>query len=846
MTLRPHNDISGLGPDPEGGAALQAAVVIPVYNRPDLLARTLAGLERSSRPVPVVVADDGSETDIARVVDSAPMDVMLVRQERRGWGAGRARNLGASHAADADVLIFLDADCIPHRDLVSNHLAWHAADDRLVTVGGRAHIRAGDVPPAEIGSIDLETRIEEGFTGKADFRRVLERRSSGLRVGDEAFRTFVSSNVAVRRDMFEAVGGFDERFRRWGGEDTELGWRLWQEGAFFVSTPEALIYHQLDEDEAGGHAGRAESRSLNDGLIASLIPHGFYRKARRDVLYQVPKVSVVAHTLGERLDELWTDVNSQTTPDLELILVGVDDRHEPLAGLLSGDPRVGAAPDLRTGIGLASGELVVTVDASVALDHRFLARVVKHFHDRPSTSSLTVGYTLPSQPIQVFRRGDDAGWIDSRWAGDLPLVTVARRRDWVKARAMEPRTAWPEIRALERPDHLEQGLAWIPSVDRRARPADFVANRPTRAEMLDDLRSEPKQALRTAAKIIRARTQGVPYSIPTAPSPPSAREPEEELVHARYVGWVGYDNLGDEAMLEGVRRLLPWASVEVSGVPRDLLLLGGGTLINRTTYLAWLTERDSPRIERAVLGTGVASPEFWGVTESTEGWVRWLSSCAYLGVRGPHSERTLRSWGYEGDLEVCGDSALLFERPASVERRPGQVVVSPAWTNGELWGGSDQAVMDGLAKAIEGWLAEGREVTFLSCNPSDDRPIFELMRAVGQPGLPYLAGYRDLDASLEMLAGAEMAIGERLHAAVLAAAVGTPFVALEYRPKLADFAASVGAGEAVVRTNEVTPERLAEAMAAAARLAGEVGTHVAEYRERLRMGAERIREAVAG
>src|SRR5690606_23065966 len=238
----------------------------------------------------------------------------------------------------------------------------------------------------------------------------------------------------------------------------------------------------------------------------------------------------------------------------------------------------------------------------------------------------------------------DAAWVDSRWGEDLPLVTVARRRDWAKLARTEPAKTWSAIREWDRADHLAQGLVWIPAADRIDRPAGFVANRPTRAEMVSDLRSEPRQAARTAAKIVRARFRGMPYSIPTARPALPAPKDDAGPVHARYVGWVGYDNLGDEAMLEAARRLLPWAQVEVSGTPRHLLVLGGGTLINRRTYLGWVAERDSPRVERAVLGTGVASPAYWAVTEPVEGWLRWLSTCAYVGVRGPHSEATLRQW----------------------------------------------------------------------------------------------------------------------------------------------------------------------------------------------------------
>lgn len=843
MTIPAHNDIGDLSPDPAGAASLRAAVIIPVYNRGDLLARTLAGLSRSTVEAAVIVVDDGSDEDIAATVAAAPVPATYLRQPRAGYGAGRARNLGASRAGNVDLLIFIDADCVPAPDLVERHLAWQAAAPGLVSVGSRRHVRLSDVEPADIGRMDLESRVEHGFSGKADFRDTLVRRTSRLRTGDEAFRMLVSSNVAIPAALFAAVGGFDERFDRWGGEDTELGWRLWQTGALFVAADDAVVYHQLDADESGGEEGRRRARHLNDGIITTLIPHGFYRKPRRDILYEVPKVSLVLHHPPPSLNDIWADATGQTAPDWELILTGIGPEHEPTAGLLSGDPRVRVAADLGAGIKAARGELVVTWHGAVALDHRFLARLVKHFHDRPTTSSLTVGYTLPSDPVTLFLNQPDATAVDATWGGDLPLVTVARRRDWAKVASHQPGEGWALIRSLHRPDHLPQGLVWVPSATPAARPLGFVANRPSRAEMVADLRAGPRRALRTVAKAVRSRARGVPYSIPTSPRP-AAEPPPDGRIHARYVGWVGYDNLGDEAMLEAVRRLLPWADVEVSGTPRDLLLLGGGTLINRSTYLGWLAERDSPRLERAVLGTGVASPEFWGLTERPEDWVRWLDSCAYVGVRGPRSEETLRQWGYRGPLEVCGDPALLFERPGDVPPRDGLVVVSPAWTNGELWGGSDEAVMEGLAACARRWLAEGREVAFLSANPSDDRPIFEMMRAVGRPDLEYLAGYRDISRSLTLLASASLVIGERLHAAVLAAAVGTPFVAVEYRPKLADFAASVGAEAAVVRTDEVSPETIGAAAEAALGLRTSVAERVEIYRRRLRHAAEIVHRAV--
>jgi polysaccharide pyruvyl transferase WcaK-like protein len=314
----------------------------------------------------------------------------------------------------------------------------------------------------------------------------------------------------------------------------------------------------------------------------------------------------------------------------------------------------------------------------------------------------------------------------------------------------------------------------------------------------------------------------------------------------RYVGWVGKDNLGDEAMLEATRRLLPWGEIEARGEARDLLLLGGGTLINRNQYLRWLVERDSPRIERAVLGTGVASPGFWGVTEDTDQWLRWLGTCAYVGVRGPRSAQTLVEWGLKGDVEVCGDPALALE-PSGAYDGSGPIVVAPAWTNGELWGGSDETVYRELATAITTWVGSGREVILMSCHPSDDRPIIQIRDQVGDAPVGYHAGYLDVAATIELIAASSIVAGERLHACVLAAAANRPFIAIEYRPKVRDFAESVAMDDFVIRSDELAASRLLE-MADEVAHGGheEMATAVATYRRRLSAASRMIEAAVKG
>jgi GT2 family glycosyltransferase len=285
---QPENDygeILGL-PNPE--PRLTVAVAIPVYNRVDLLANTVAAVAAQSYPaelLSVVVGDDGSDEDVAAAL--APLQdrlsLRVVRREHDGYGAGQARNL-AAEATDADVLVFVDADCVPDPDLVSRHARWHHFAGNVVVVGSRHGIDTSRLPPeALIEDPNVLRTMAFGTTDPGadairpkDFRGLLHRRTSGQRTGTEAFRSLVSSNFSVRADRFSESGGFSQDFHRWGGEDTELGWRLWNAGLFFVPDDRAIVYHQLQEDELG-EDGRKAALELNAGILTSKIPHHFYR-----------------------------------------------------------------------------------------------------------------------------------------------------------------------------------------------------------------------------------------------------------------------------------------------------------------------------------------------------------------------------------------------------------------------------------------------------------------------------------------------------------------------------------------------------------------------------------------
>lgn len=808
------------------GPVPSTSVIIPVYNRPQLLDNVLAGLvTQTLAGFDVIVVDDGSEDDVEKVVRSyaSDLDVRYLRQERRGWGQGRARNLGAA-STQAEVVAFIDADCVPAPEWLERHTDWHRRASNLLVTGSRRHVDVMLDPDAVAAGEFLAMPSGQETLEPDDWRRLVYRRSQRLIHGDEAFRAAIGGNSSVRRARFQAAGGATEAFTGWGGEDTELAWRIWNDGAFVVPEDRAMIYHQRVLDAEDGDEARAAARAKALSLLADLVPHRFYRKTLSP-FHTVPKVSwVVAVDEQEEGQRAWRMASASPPGDAELLLWGSG--AAPWRTAASHAPRVGAVESFGEAVSVARGEIVVVVDGRIRFDHRLLSRILRRLED-PRTSAVRIGYRTSHGRLIRLDDLTDADAEHGRLG--LPLFAAIRRRELLKnADALrDPGSAFAESQ-----QRCRVGLLVTDLIDA---PPDYAAKggvpgpRDIRAAGIEELARGVKRAIR-----------------PTA-SPTLSPAADDARTGIEYVGLPGQSNLGDDAMFEAIRLLMPWANVDVGVGDPVAVMLGGGTLFNAGSYYRKKMERiDGPNNERLVFGTGMRSPDFFGTTEQFADWEPYLRSSLLVGVRGPHTLDSLRTWGYEGPAEIIGDPALSLYEPGDVDPVEGRVVVSPVFTAGESWGKDDQTVFDQLASTIRRLAADGREVVVLTAHPKDDRWAIEIMRRAGAPDLPYLAGYDDLETSLRALASADLVIGERLHAVVLAAAMGTPFVAVEYRPKVRDFAASVGREDAVVRTDEM--ERLHEVvdlvLERSAEHVEETAASVAEFRERQIKAAASIREAL--
>jgi len=211
--------------------SIKLSVIIPVHNGGENLRRCLDALAASTRPPDqVIVVDDASTDGSGDVARQAGAQV--IRLDGSPHGPACARNRGAE-AAEGDALVFLDADVAVHPDTLA----------RME--------RALDTPP----SPPLEGGIEGGIAALfgsydddpptpglvARYKNLLHHYVH--QHGRRQASTFWAGCGAIRREAFQALGGFDEGYTRPSIEDIELGARLRRAGQRIWLCPDIQVAH---------------------------------------------------------------------------------------------------------------------------------------------------------------------------------------------------------------------------------------------------------------------------------------------------------------------------------------------------------------------------------------------------------------------------------------------------------------------------------------------------------------------------------------------------------------------------------------------------------------------------
>jgi cellulose synthase/poly-beta-1,6-N-acetylglucosamine synthase-like glycosyltransferase len=209
---------------------VRVTVVIPAYNATKTIHDGLDSFARQSFPsheVELIIVDDestdGTPEYIERYVRNwsrAQPKVRVLRQVHRGPAA--ARNLGAE-AAQGEVLLFTDADCVPHVDWIKEMVAPFQSPTVAAVKGAYKTKQRSLV--ARFAQAEFDARYRQ--LAAAEYVDVVFSYSAGF-----------------RREVFRSIGGFDTSFPVADNEDTDLSYRVATAGYKIKFNPAAIIYHQ--------------------------------------------------------------------------------------------------------------------------------------------------------------------------------------------------------------------------------------------------------------------------------------------------------------------------------------------------------------------------------------------------------------------------------------------------------------------------------------------------------------------------------------------------------------------------------------------------------------------------
>ena len=233
---------------------MRTALITPVHGRHRHLRAQQEAITRLD-PAPsvrvVVAMDDPDVPEIVR----GQATVVPVPGDRRGLPLAAARNAGAAAAlaAGAELLVFLDVDCLPGRELLDHYANAARSGPPALLCGPVAYL-----PPPPPGGYDPER------LSAYPFHPARPAPPPGALVTGGDHRLFWSLSFAITADSWVRVGGFCPDYAGYGGEDTDFALLAQRAGLGLTWVGGAAAYHQW---HPGGSPAAHRADILRNGAL---------------------------------------------------------------------------------------------------------------------------------------------------------------------------------------------------------------------------------------------------------------------------------------------------------------------------------------------------------------------------------------------------------------------------------------------------------------------------------------------------------------------------------------------------------------------------------------------------
>jgi len=264
------------------------SVIIPLYKSSEEIRQQIASWETDGLNVEIVYVDDACPAATKNQIvgmwqkkGTRPVGKIVACAENCGYG--RACNVGAKNAT-ADKLVFLNADTtvtpgwlLPLMELL---------EDKTVGVVGNTQLKLGGEHHGSVDSFG-----SQWDWGQRTFLHIGRHIHNGRHLAQPMQPTNVPADlkidgeremvtgccVALRKDVFDSIDGFDPRYEKGYWEDSEMCCLLRERGFKVMFTPRSVIWHKQGHSGAGGDI-RAQNnmhyfnnRWVNNGRLDTLV-----------------------------------------------------------------------------------------------------------------------------------------------------------------------------------------------------------------------------------------------------------------------------------------------------------------------------------------------------------------------------------------------------------------------------------------------------------------------------------------------------------------------------------------------------------------------------------------------
>lgn len=207
--------------------AITTSLIISTYNWPEALSLVLKSvISQSIKPLEVVIADDGSGEATKKVIQDYKnkLSVPLKHVWHKDNGFKRSTILNkAISIASGEYIIQVDGDCILHKHFVKNH--YQNALNNHYLYGSRVNIKSNYLSKLYTSQKTTFHFLSKGIKKKT--------RAIYIPLLNKAYKPHVNFSNKLRgcnfsffKQDFIAVNGYNEDFKGWGKEDSELALRF--------------------------------------------------------------------------------------------------------------------------------------------------------------------------------------------------------------------------------------------------------------------------------------------------------------------------------------------------------------------------------------------------------------------------------------------------------------------------------------------------------------------------------------------------------------------------------------------------------------------------------------------